>query len=155
MLKGETKDKPREYLFVGIDDFSRELYAGIFTDKTQDSAAAFLAQVIKECPYTIECAYSDNGKEYKETSAHSFVALCKEQGIGQGFTRVKRPQTNGKAERVIKTLMQMWHEKFIFDSRQDRQVDLAGFVNFYNTVKPHTGINNMTSYELLTEYFKL
>ncbi|MCP4370655.1 MAG: IS481 family transposase [Deltaproteobacteria bacterium] len=155
LLKGETKNKPREYLFVGIDDFSRELYAGIFTDKTQDSAAAFLKQVIEECPYTIECAYSDNGTEYKGTPAHSFVALCKTQGIGQGFTRVKRPQTNGKAERVIKTLIEMWHEKFIFDSRQDRQIALARFVNFYNTVKPHTGINNMTPYELLTEYFKL
>jgi transposase InsO family protein len=49
----------------------------------------------------------------------------------------------------------MWHEKFIFDSRQDRQAALAIFVNFYNTVKPHAGINNMTPYELLTEYFKL
>lgn len=155
LLKGETKSKPRDYLFVGIDDFSRELYAGIFPDKTQDSAAGFLAQVIEECPYTIECAYSDNGTEYKGTHAHSFVALCKAQGIGQKFTKVRRPQTNGKAERVIKTLMEMWHEKHIFESRQDRQMALARFVNFYNTVKPHTGINNMTPYELLTEYFKL
>jgi len=155
LLKGETKDKPRDYLFVGIDDFSRELYAGIFPDKTQDAAAAFLGQVLEECPYTIECAYSDNGTEYKGTPDHAFVALCEAQGIGQKFTRVKRPQTNGKAERVIKTLMQMWHERICFDSRQDRQIALARFVNFYNTVKPHMGINNMTPYEVLTEYFEL
>jgi len=155
LLKGEKKDKPRDYLFVAIDDFSRELYAGISPDKTQDSAAAFLRQVIEECPYTIECAYSDNGTEYKGTPDHAFAALCMTQGIGQKFTRVKRPQTNGKAERVIKTLMEMWHEKHIFDSRQDRQIALARFVNFYNTVKPHTGINNMTPYELLIDYFEL
>jgi len=155
LLKGETKDKPRDYLFVAIDDFSRELYAAIFPDKTQGSAAAFLGQVIEECPYTIECAYSDNGTEYKGTPDHTFVALCRAQDIGQKFTRVKRPQTNGKAERVIKTLMEMWHERICFDSRQDRHIALARFVNFYNTVKPHTGINNMTPYELLTEYFKL
>jgi len=52
-LKGETKNKPRDYLFVGIDDFSRELYAGIFPDKTQDSAAAFLGQVIEEIAYPL------------------------------------------------------------------------------------------------------
>jgi transposase InsO family protein len=155
LLKGESKSILREYVFVGIDDFSRELYAGIFPDKTQSSAAAFLGQVLEECPYTVECAYSDNGTEYKGTSAHAFVALCKAQGIGQKFTRVKRPQTNGKAERVIKTLMEMWHEKNLFDSRADRRMGLARFVNFYNTVKPHKGINNLTPYELLTDYFKL
>ena len=155
LLKGETRSKPRDYLFIGIDDFSRELYAGIFPDKTQDSAASFLGQVLEECPYTIECAYSDNGTEYKGGTDHAFVSHCKAMGIGQKFTRVKRPQTNGKAERVIKTIMEMWHEKYIFDSRQDRQLGLARFVNFYNTVKPHAGIKNMTPYELLIDYFKL
>lgn len=154
LLKGESKDKPRDYLFVGIDDFSRELYAGIYPDKTQFSAAAFLQSVLEECPYTLECAYSDNGKEYKGTPDHEFVKLCKSQGMGQKFTRVARPQTNGKAERVIKTLMDMWHTQHVFSSRKDRQISLARFINFYNTVKPHTGINNMTPYEILTEYFK-
>jgi transposase InsO family protein len=153
LLKGESKDKPRDYLFVGIDDFSRELYAAILPDKTQGSAATFLAQIIEECPYTIECAYSDNGKEYKGTSSHAFVALCAANAIAQGFTRVKRPQTNGKAERVIKTIMEMWHEQTIFETRMDRQISLARFINFYNTVKPHAGINNMTPYEKLTEFF--
>lgn len=155
LLNGKRKDRPREYLFIAIDDFSRELYAGILPDKTQTSAAAFLRRVLEECPYTIECNYSDNGTEYKGTPGHAFVALSKAHGIGQKFTRVKRPQTSGKAERVIKTLMEMWHAKHIFDSRPERQIALARFVNFYNTVKPHTGINNMTPYELLTEYFKL
>ena len=153
LLKGENKTLPRDYLFAGIDDFSRELYAAILPDKTQNSAATFLEQVIEECPYTIECAYSDNGTEYKGTPDHAFVALCKTKGIGQKFTRVRHPQTNGKAERVIKTIMEMWHEQTIFMSRQDREVSLARFVNFYNTVKPHTGINNMTPYELLQNFF--
>ena len=155
LLKGEVKNKPRDYLFVAIDDFSRELYAGIFADKTQVSSAAFLKQVLEECPYTLECSYSDNGREYKGTADHAFVALCKARGVGQKFTRVKRPQTNGKAERVIKTLMEMWHDRNHFDSRQERQTGLARFINFYNTVKPHAGINNMTPYELLIEFFKL
>jgi len=114
LLKGEDNTMPREYMFVGIDDFSRELYVGILPDKTQQSAAEFLQQVLDECPYTVECAYSDNGTEYKGTDSHAFVTLCREQGIGQKFTRVKRPQTNGKAERVIRTLLEMWHSKHYF-----------------------------------------
>jgi len=153
LLKGENRTMQRDYLFVGIDDFSRELYAAIFPNKTQDSAASFLAQLIEECPYTVECAYSDNGTEYKGTPDHAFVALCKENGTGQKFTRVRRPQTNGKAERVIKTIIEMWHEQTIFSSREDRKIGLARFVNFYNTIKPHAGIDNMTPYEKLRSFF--
>ncbi len=106
-LKGEDQTRRREYLFVAVDDFSRELYAGIFPDKTQHSAALFLKQVADECPYTLEYAYSDNGKEFKGADAHAFKKTCLEPGIGQKFTRVNRPQTNGKAERVFRTLIEM------------------------------------------------
>ena len=141
LLKGETKTLPRDYLFVGIDNFLRELYAAILPDKTQNSAATFLVQVIEERPYTIERAYSGNGTEYKGTPDHAFVTLCKTNSIDQKFTHVRRPQTNGKAERVIKTILEMSHQQTIFTSRKDRELSLARFVNFYNTVKPQTGIH--------------
>ena len=47
LLKGETNTHPRSYLFVGIDDFSRELYAAILPDKTQNSAAHFLTDIVR------------------------------------------------------------------------------------------------------------
>jgi len=153
LLKGEDAIRPREHLFVAIDDFSRELYAGIYPDKTQYSAAAFLQQVLDELPYTLEYAYSDNGKEYKGTDSHEFVKLCRESGAGQKFTRCNRPQTNGKAERVIRTLMEMWHMQEQFKDRKQRQISLLRFINFYNTVKPHKGIDGMTPYEKLFEHF--
>ena len=152
-LAGEERSMPKEYLFVAIDDYSRELYAGIFPDKTQYSAAMFLAQVHDECPYTIEIAYSDNGKEYKGKDDHAFREFCIEHDIKQRHTRVKTPRTNGKAERVIRTLMEMWHEKICFTSRSHRARELVRFVNFYNTVKPHAGIDDLTPHEKLRQYF--
>lgn len=153
LIKGENKDSNREYLFVAIDDFSRELYADILPDKTQFSSSNFLTDVIEQCPYTIEYTYSDNGKEYKGTQNHAFVSICYDEGIGQKFTKVKRPQTNGKAERVIRTLMEMWHQRIEFTSKEHRRKELIRFINYYNTVKPHSGINNKTPYEKLYEYF--
>jgi transposase InsO family protein len=154
LLKGQTNVQPREYLFVGIDDYSRELYAAIFPDKTQDSAAEFLQKhVIKHCPYTLDYLYSDNGKEFKGTAEHALVKVCLTNNIGQKFTRISRPQTNGKAERVIRTLMEMWHEKIEFKDSQHRKLELNRFINFYNTVKPHKGLNNQTPYEILNSYF--
>ena len=154
LLKGQKATDKRDYLFVAIDDFSRELYAAILPDKTADSAAKFLTEhLIDPCPYLIECIYSDNGTEYKGSANHAFSVACYENGIGQKFTRVARPQTNGKAERVIRTLMEMWHEKQLFDSPEHRRKELCRFVNFYNTVKPHRSLNGDTPFEVLQAYF--
>jgi transposase InsO family protein len=154
LLKGQSASEPREYLFVAIDDFSRELYAAIFPDKTQYNAAHFLIEtVIAQCPYQIDYTYSDNGKEFKGTAGHAFVKACAQHDIGQKFTRINRPQTNGKAERVIRTLMDMWHNKFCFKDTADRRIQLVRFINFYNTVKPHKSLNNATPYEILNAYF--
>jgi len=154
LLEGEKPTETREYLFVGIDDYSRELYANILPDKTQYSAEKFLRQVVDECPYTIEQYYTDNGKEYKgDPKHHAFMKLCQENNIEQRFTKVKCPQTNGKAERVIRTLMEMWHDKTRFKSRAHRKTELIRFVNYYNTVKPHKGIDGLTPMEKLINYF--
>jgi len=154
LIEGESSRKTREYLFVAIDDFSRELYAAILPDKTQHSSSKFLDQVIDECPYTIEVYYTDNGREYKgNPKHHEFMVKCSENMIEQGFTRPKTPRTNGKAERVIRTIMEMWHEKTRFDSSAHRKNELKRFVNYYNGVKPHKGIDGMTPEEKLIAYF--
>lgn len=154
MLEGEKLiDKP-EMLHIAIDDFSRELYAAILPDSTQYSSASFLLQVLEECPYTIETWYTDNGTEYKgNPRKHEFMRLCGENSIGQSFTRPRTPRTNGKAERVIKTIQEMWLKKTRFTSRVHRKQELVRFVNWYNTVKPHKGINNLTPMEQLINYF--
>ena len=152
LLKGEKKTGNREYLFVAIDDFSRELYAAILPDKSAVSATTFLRQVIEECPYTIECLYSDNGTEYKGGSEHPLVKLCENNHIQQKFTKTARPQTNGKAERVIRTLMEAWHTE-IFATRDERKKQLCRYINYYNSVKPHKGIQDDTPYERLIQHF--
>lgn len=156
LLTGETKLDGHEYLFVAIDDFSRELYVGIYPDKSMASSSDFLNMVIAQCPYTIEKTLTDNGTEYRgRYGEHLFMKACGEAGITQKFTRVKHPQTNGKAERVIRTLMGSWHNKDVelFTSRTARAKALARFVNYYNCVRPHKGIDKATPLERLCEYF--
>lgn len=153
-LQGESRFMPQECLHVAIDDYSRELYAAIMPDKTSVSSAAFLREVIESCPYTIEQMYSDNGVEYKgNPDQHAFMQVCQENGIPQRFTRVRTPKTNGKAERVIRTIFDMWYDKNQFKSRAHRKTMLIRFVNYYNTVKPHKGLQGKTPLEVLIEYF--
>jgi len=154
LLVGEKWPGDRPYLFVAIDDYSRELYAGIYWDKSMWSSARFLSTVIQQCPYTIERILTDNGTEYKgKYGEHDFMRTAAESGIKQSFTRVARPQTNGKAERVIRTIMEGWHDQVACTTTRERRLTLNRFVNYYNCVKPHKGIDNQTPLERLYSYF--
>jgi len=93
MLEGEDKTSSKEYLFVAIDDFSRDLYADILPDKSQYSSATFLDLVVDQISYTMEIAYSDNGKEYKGKEEHKFVEGCATYDIKQKFTRNELPRS--------------------------------------------------------------
>jgi len=58
-----------------------------------------------------------------------------------------------QAERVIKTLKNQWHKQEEFSSREQRRVSLNRFINYYNTVKPHSSLQGKTPFEVLIEYF--
>lgn len=138
LLWGEAIRDKREHLHVAIDDFSRYLVADIFPDKGQYSSAIHLEEVIKNAPFDIESAYSDNGSCYRGRRDHAFVSKCEEYGIGQYFTRPRHPWTNGKAERVIQTIMKEWHVKGRFDTREERRRALREYVAWYNTERRHS-----------------
>jgi len=148
-IDGETKRSKREVLFVGIDDCTRYLAADILPDKTQWSAAVFLKVMVPRLPFVVECHYSDNGREYRGTDEHAFMQACDDLGIAQAFTKVKHPWTNGKAERVIRTLLEEWFRKNRFTSREERRRSLYRFVDWYNHHRPHRGINGFTPIQKL------
>jgi len=144
LLSGESPRLNREYLFVAIDDYSRMLFADIFPDKTSYSAAIFLEEARRFFPFPVSGIYSDNGSEYKGAVGHPVRELCKQQGISQGFTKVKHPWTNGKAERVIQTLMTEWHSRTRPNhlSRAHRRRHLYAFVDYYNQLRVHQSIGS-------------
>jgi len=155
LLRGEAKSSTREYLFVAIDDHSRWLYADIFPDKTSYSAAIFADEMSKSVPFKIHALYSDNGSEYKGSKSHPLVMLSKKQGWKQYYTQVKHPWTNGKAERVIRTLMEEWHPRTRsnHNSRSHRRRYLYAYVNWYNQNRHHQTIN-MTPLARLEQFIK-
>lgn len=150
-LLGETKDMQRERLYVAIDDFSRTLAADIMPDKSQESSVVFGEVAKDRLPFDIGDWYTDRGTEWKGTSDHEFVAWCREHGITQHFTKPRTPKTNGKAERVIRTLMEQWHRKHRFASREERRRMLYQFVDFFNHERVHGSIG-MTPIKRLMQY---
>lgn len=152
-IKGEdTKEIKREHLFAAIDDYSRVLFADILPDKTQYSGALFLEEAIRDFSFSITTVYSDNGGEFKGNQSHQITKTCKRYGINQQFTKPRTPRTNGKAERVIKTLLNEWFRKNRFASREERRKSLYQFVELYNRERLHQGINNLTPLQKLHSY---
>lgn len=145
VMHGESIRTPREWLHVAVDDFSRFLAADILPDKTGYSSAIFLEETLHAMPFRIEKAFSDNGGEYKGRPDHPFVAGLVRHHIAQGFTKPHHPYTNGKAERVIRTIMTECFSKQgrSFASRDQRRRFLYAFVNWYNTTRPHESLGGI------------
>jgi transposase InsO family protein len=72
----------------------------------------------------------------------SFQAALRGLGALHKRTRPYRPQTNGKAERFNRTLINEWAYAKTYRSNDARLAALPAWLEHYNTTRPHTGIGN-------------
>ncbi len=56
------------------------------------------------------------------------------------LTRPYRPQTNGKAERFIQSLLREWAYARLYRSDKERHAALAKWLHYYNHHRPHTAL---------------
>jgi transposase InsO family protein len=80
---------------------------------------------------------TDNGSAYRST-VHALA--CRALGIRHLRTRPRRPQTNGKAERFIRTLLGGWAYGAIYRSSVERTAALEGWLWYYNHRRKHSAL---------------
>jgi transposase InsO family protein/transposase len=140
-----------EYVHVAIDDATRLAYVEVLADEKATIAVAFLRRAIKHYAahgITIERVITDNGPAYIST-VHSIA--CRALGIGHIRTRPYRPQTNGKAERFIRTLLGGWAYGAIYRSSTERNAALTGWLDWYNTRRPRGALSHKPPIARLNE----
>jgi transposase InsO family protein len=96
------------FIHIAIDDCTRLAYAEALPDEKATSAIAFLRRAVafyQRHGITVERVMTDNGSAYVSTM-HAIA--CRGLGIRHLRTRPRRPQTNGKAERFIRTMLSGW-----------------------------------------------
>jgi transposase InsO family protein len=126
-----------EFCHVAIDDFSRLAYVEVLDDERAPTAIGFLRRAVSffaEHGVRVERVMTDNGSAYVSI-AHALA--CRGLGIKHLRTRPRRPQTNGKAERFIRTMLDGWAYGRIYGSSRERQEALSGWLQFYNRRRPH------------------
>lgn len=146
-IKGEKKiPGQKQYLLNFVDDCSRLAYFEIINGKNQYQVESALKRIFDRLPTTnIKSILSDNGKEFKGIKhQHTVEKLLESMSIKHRYTRVRRPQTNGKSERLNRTVNQEFLTKIQFNSRLERELQLRYYEHYYNHNRPHQGINNQT-----------
>jgi transposase InsO family protein len=126
---------------VAIDDATRLAYAEVLADEKADTTTGFLRRAIAfyaRHGINVERILTDNGSPYRST-AHAIA--CRELRIRHIRTRPYRPQTNGKAERFIRTMLAGWaYSGAVYGSSQERSAALDGWLWHYNHHRPHQAI---------------
>jgi len=64
-------------------------------------------------------------------------AGCEARGILVRRTRFRRPQTNGKVERFIRTLLELWAHQRPYPHERERTQALAPALDSYNRLRRH------------------
>ena len=130
-----------DFLHVAVDDASRVAYVAAFPDERGQTTARFLleaAACFADRGVGIERVMTDRAFAY--TRSRHFRQARQHLGAGHSVTRPYRPQTNGKAERFIRTLLEEWAYTRLYRSNQERLAALQDWVQFYNRRRPHTAL---------------
>jgi len=122
-----------DFVHIAIDDATRLAYAEVLSDEKAVSAVSFLTRAIAffaSYGIQVERVLTDNGSPYV-SAAHAIA--CRALGVRHLRTRPRRPQTNGKAERFIRTMLGGWaYSGAIYATSQERTTALDGWLHPYN-----------------------
>jgi transposase InsO family protein len=131
-----------DYVHIAIDDATRLAYAEVLDDEKATTAIGFLRRAVSffaSYGITVEQLITDNGAPYR-SMVHAIA--CRTLGIHHLRTRPRRPQTNGKAERFIRTMLGGWAYGAIYASTTERTAALDGWLWHYNHRRRHSALGH-------------
>ena len=131
-------------MHVAIDDATRLVYAELLGDERGRTAARFLVRAVlwyRRQGVGVRRVITDNGAAYRSGAFGRAVRWT----VGRRtFTRPYRPQTNGKVERWIRTVLSESLYVEVFGSSAEREAALRRFVEWYNEARPHLALGGQT-----------
>jgi transposase InsO family protein len=140
-----------EFVHIAIDDCTRLAYVEVLNDEKATTAIAFLGRAVAfyaSHGIRVERVITDNGASYR-SRIHAIA--CRTLGIRHQRTRPYRPQTNGKAERFIRTLLGGWAYAAIYRNSKERTAALDGWLDYYNHRRRHSALGHKPPIARLNE----
>jgi transposase InsO family protein len=131
-----------EYVHIAVDDCTRLAYAEVLDNEKGPTAVAFLRRAVafyRRHGITVRAVLTDNGSPYTST-LHALA--CRRLHVKHLRTQPRRPQTNGKAERFIRTMLAGWAYGAIYRTSTERTRALDGWLWHYNHVRRHSALGH-------------
>jgi transposase InsO family protein len=131
-----------EFVHIAIDDCTRLAYAEVLSDEKASTVVSFLARAVafyERHGMPVQQLLTDNGSGYRSI-VHAVA--CRTMGIRHLRTRAYRPQTNGKAERFIRTMLGGWAYGAIYRDSKERIAALDGWLWHYNHHRKHSALGH-------------
>ena len=103
--------------------------------------------------FEIDSVMTDNDAEFgsgrfaKNKDTHPFERLLKETEMKHVYTKPYTPKTNGKIERLWKTVIEEFLEGTLFENEEDFKNEILGFIAYYNEHRAHSSLNGLTPLE--------
>ncbi len=145
MHEGVPQDRISAYALIDIH--SRWAYAEPTLQTNSRLTARFLNTAQQQAPFQFKTIQTDNGSEFSKW----FTNIAKHQGINHRHSRVRTPTDNGHVERFIRTLQDECLHKIPKDFTAWKK-EIPAFIRYYNTERPHMGLNFKTPLEVLRRY---
>ena len=146
-IHGDRRRRTRglgwEYVQVAIDDHTRLAYVEVLKHEDNPSCIGFLKRA---CAWYgrhgigVQRVLTDNGVAYK----NQYATACAQLGAWHLRTRAYTPRTNGKAERLIQTLLREWAYAKTYRKSRYRNAALGPYLRYYNRKRPHAGCGALT-----------
>jgi transposase InsO family protein len=124
-------------LISAVDDCSRWGMADCYYHNNSENSAEFVKRIVREAPFPIRSFRTDNGSEFKKY----FTKICKFLGITIKRNPVKHPTSNGKVERLHRTIEEecFWRVQAHKENLSYGRYWLNRYLAWYNTVRRHGG----------------
>ena len=139
-LRRKVKGAGYEYAHVAVDDRSRVAYVEVLPDQRGGTSAGFLRRMVgwfARRGVRVSRVLTDNAPGYR---SDVFAATAGRRRVRLVRARPHHPQTNGKAERFIQTLIREWAYAVPYASSWRRTRALRPWVRHYNLARPHTAL---------------
>ena len=139
-----------DVVHVAVDDATRVAYVAVRDDERGPTCARFLVEAATwyaRHGVRIERVMTDNARNY--TDARVFADAVRSIGAKHKLTRPRRPQTNGKAERFIQTMLNEWAYARPYSSNDARLEALSPWLDHYNHNRAHTALDGQTPMAVL------